>query len=63
MQDLTRLLGSTMGILPQLQEKLVMGATAALIRYFDLLADEHERPTASSHSVSENVLQLCRCQG
>ena len=48
MQDLTRLLGSTMGILPQLQEKLVMGATAALIRYFDLLADDshHGRYTS-----------------
>ena len=55
MQDLTRLLGSTMGILPQLQEKLVMGATAALIRYFDLLADDshHGRYKMRSFSLAD----------
>lgn len=39
-QDLKRLLGSTFANLPQLEQKTVMGATAALIRYFDLMSDD-----------------------
>jgi DNA mismatch repair protein MSH2 len=39
-QDLKRLLGSTFGNLPQLEQKAVMSSTAALIRYFDLMSDD-----------------------
>ena len=39
-QDLKRILGSTFGNLPLLEQNLALGATACLIKYLDVLADE-----------------------
>jgi DNA mismatch repair protein MSH2 len=42
-QDLTSLLGSIQNNLPELEQKLAMGALEALIAYLDLIADDANR--------------------